>query len=50
MKQTLDADEIEMLQGIFSLDEMVARSHGANGQSLHGWYQWYDIKEHWKYP
>ncbi len=22
---TLDADEIEMLQGIFSLDEMVAR-------------------------
>ena len=29
---TLDADEIEMLQGIFSLDEMVARESWSHGQ------------------
>ena len=39
---TLDADEIEMLQGIFSLDEMVAREVMVpRTDAFHGWYQWW---------
>ena len=38
-EETLDADEIEMLQGIFSLDEINGqRSHGSSDGCLHGRY------------
>ncbi len=40
---------LRMLQGIFSLDEMVAREvMGATDRCLHGWYQWWYQRNHWK--
>ena len=36
-EETLDADEIEMLQD-FSLDELMARGHGSSDRCFHGRY------------